>query len=324
MILADKIIRQRKKLGWSQEELAEHLGVSRQAVSKWESAQSTPDLERVLQLSTLFGVSTDYLLKDEMEVEELTKDADSTVRRISMEEANAFMAGRRIAARRIALATLLCILSPITLIVLGAYSDMPNARVSEALAGAIGLGVLFVLVLCAVPIYILCGFKNEPFEFLDKNEPFELEYGVRGLVKERKKAFECAYIRGNILATCLCILGPVPLVLSAFAENEMLCVAMLALLMLLEGIGVYVFILLGVRQASYQKLLREGDFTDEKKEKSALKEAVGAAYWGILVAIFFIWSFLGGGWSIAWIVFAVGGILFPLVMLLCDKLSGKK
>ena len=67
MILADKIIHLRKKSGWSQEELAEKLGVSRQAVSKWEGAQSIPDLERVLAMSRLFGVSTDYLLKDEQE-----------------------------------------------------------------------------------------------------------------------------------------------------------------------------------------------------------------------------------------------------------------
>ena len=59
MILADKIIDLRKKNGWSQEELAEKLGVSRQAVSKWEGAQSVPDLARVLQMSELFGVSTD-------------------------------------------------------------------------------------------------------------------------------------------------------------------------------------------------------------------------------------------------------------------------
>ena len=200
---------------------------------------------------------------------------------------------------------------------------MPNAWISETLAGAIGLCVLFAFVLCAVPIYIFCGFKNEPFEFLDTNEPFELEYGVRGLVNERKKAFRDTYVKCNIIATCICIFGPVPLILSAFAENEMLTVAMLALLMILEGIGVYIFILVGVRFASFQKLLREGDFTDEKKGKSALKEAVGAAYWGILVAIFFLWTFLGDGWNIAWIVFAVGGILFPLVMLLCDKISRK-
>lgn len=324
MILAEKIIKLRKKMGWSQEELAERMNVSRQAVSKWEGAQSTPDLDRILQLSSLFGVSTDYLLKDEIEIEEFVADsADSDIRRVSMEDANVFMASRRIAARRIALATFLCILAPITLIILGAESDMPNPWISETLAGAIGLCVLFAFVLCAVPIYIFCGFKNEPFEFLDKNELFELEYGVRGLVNERKKTFRDAYVRGNIIATCLCIFAPVPLIISAFAENEMLTVAMLALLMVLEGIGVYIFILVGVRFASFQKLLREGDFTDEKKEKSALKEAVGAAYWGILVAIFFLWTFLCGGWNISWIVFALGGILFPLVMLLCDKISRK-
>ena len=62
MILADKIIENRKKNGWSQEELAEMLGVSRQSVSKWESGGSIPDLERVAKLSQVFEVSTDYLL----------------------------------------------------------------------------------------------------------------------------------------------------------------------------------------------------------------------------------------------------------------------
>ena len=61
MILADKIIRLRKKNGWSQEELATRMNVSRQAVSKWEAASTTPDLEKILELSNLFGVTIDYL-----------------------------------------------------------------------------------------------------------------------------------------------------------------------------------------------------------------------------------------------------------------------
>ena len=67
MILADKIISLRKKAGWSQEELAEQLGVTRQSVSKWEGAQSVPDMDKVVQMSRLFGVTTDFLLKDEIE-----------------------------------------------------------------------------------------------------------------------------------------------------------------------------------------------------------------------------------------------------------------
>lgn len=60
MIFADKLIQLRKKAGWSQDELAEQMNVSRQSVSKWEGAQAIPDLERIVRLSGLFGVSTDY------------------------------------------------------------------------------------------------------------------------------------------------------------------------------------------------------------------------------------------------------------------------
>ena len=61
MIFADKLILLRKKAGWSQEELAEQMNVTRQSVSKWEGAQSVPDLDKMIRLSELFGVSTDYL-----------------------------------------------------------------------------------------------------------------------------------------------------------------------------------------------------------------------------------------------------------------------
>ena len=63
MIFADKLIALRKKAGYSQEELAQQLNVTRQSVSKWEGAQSVPDIEKILQISKLFGVTTDYLLK---------------------------------------------------------------------------------------------------------------------------------------------------------------------------------------------------------------------------------------------------------------------
>lgn len=58
MILSEKIIMLRKKYGWSQEELAERLDISRQSVSKWESGASIPDLERIVGMSQLFGVTT--------------------------------------------------------------------------------------------------------------------------------------------------------------------------------------------------------------------------------------------------------------------------
>ena len=135
MILADKIAELRKKNGWSQEELAGQLGVSRQSVSKWESAASIPDLDKILKLSQIFGVSTDYLLKDSEDMEEDEMEGteggavpvsdsgsgeDVSVRAVSLEEANSFMDSVQAAAARIAAGVSLCILSPIVLICLAA------------------------------------------------------------------------------------------------------------------------------------------------------------------------------------------------------------
>ena len=325
MILADKIIRLRKKNGWSQEELADRMNVSRQAVSKWEGAQTIPDLEKILQLSKLFGVTTDYLLKDEIEDEELADDArsDTTVKRISIEEANAYIEQRKKASLRIALATLFCILSPIALIVLSTLSELPDPIITETTSGAVGLIVLFAFILCAVPIYIYCGFKNEPYAFLDKNIPFELEYGVRGMVTERKKKFRDTYIKLNIIATCVCIFSPIPLIISGFTENELLVIMMLALLLIVAGIGASIFIVAGVRNASMQKLLHEGEFTEEEKKRTGVKEVVGCCYWGILTAIFLVVSFLTNYWHLSWLIFAVGGVLFPIVMCLCNFIADK-
>ena len=83
MKLAEKIQDLRKKNGLSQEQLADNLGVSRQAISKWESEQSTPDIDKIVLLSETFHVSTDYLLKQEKDVtskkEEENKKEDYTI-----------------------------------------------------------------------------------------------------------------------------------------------------------------------------------------------------------------------------------------------------
>ena len=96
MILADKVMALRKKNGWSQEELAEKLNISRQSVSKWESGASIPDIDKIIALSGLFGVSTDYLLKDNLE-KELPSETDDVYevekeRAVSLEEAAADLA----------------------------------------------------------------------------------------------------------------------------------------------------------------------------------------------------------------------------------------
>ena len=324
MILADKIIKLRKKNGWSQEELAEKMNVSRQAVSKWESAQAIPDLEKILQLGALFGVTTDYLLKDNIENEEFTDNSsDSTIKIFTLEEANTYLEQRKRASWHLAVATFLCILAPITLIVLSTLSGLSDPIINEQAALTFGLIALFAFLICAVPIYIYCGFMNEPYAFLEQNTPFELEYGVKGIVTERKKKFRDTYIRFNIIASCVCIFSPIPLIVSSFTENAFLVVMMLTLSMIVAGIGVGIFIVVGVRNASMQKLLQEGDFSKKEKGRSGLKESVGFAYWGILTAIYLAWSFLANHWHISWLIYAIGGVLFPIVMMLCNLIADK-
>ena len=70
MALSDKLYMLRKKSGLSQEQLAEQLSVSRQAISKWESGQSVPESEKLVAISNYFKVSLDYLLKDDNEYEQ--------------------------------------------------------------------------------------------------------------------------------------------------------------------------------------------------------------------------------------------------------------
>ena len=114
MIFADKLITLRKKAGWSQEELAEKLGVTRQSVSKWEGAQSVPDIDKILQLARLFGVTTDYLLKEEQGEPEYTAEDDTpALRKVTLAQANDCLAKAQANAPKMALATALCIVSPV-------------------------------------------------------------------------------------------------------------------------------------------------------------------------------------------------------------------
>ena len=67
MKLQDKIIMHRKLNGWSQEDFAEKLNISRQAISRWENGTALPDAQNILQISKLFHVTTDYLLNEDYE-----------------------------------------------------------------------------------------------------------------------------------------------------------------------------------------------------------------------------------------------------------------
>ncbi len=314
MILADKIIALRKKNGWSQEELAEKLNVTRQSVSKWEGAQSVPDLDRVLQMSQIFGVSTDYLLKEELEEEqyaESTESNDGTMaRRVTMEEANTFLKMKENAAPKIALGVSLCILAPVTLFLLDALAISGKGTLSVDVAGGMGLIVLILCVAVAVALFIFSGAKSKEYAFLE-TEVFETEYGVTGMVKERQKQFADKYTRCNVLGVCLCILAAIPLFMTnLIQENELTDALAISALLIFVATGVNLFVRVGIPQASMQKLLQEGEFTKTNKRKQKKCGWIATVYWLIVVAIFLGYSFATDDWGRSWIIWPVAGILY--------------
>ena len=320
MIFADKLIRLRKKSGMSQEELAEKMNVSRQSVSKWEGAQSVPDLEKILQLGNLFGVTTDYLLKDELEDEEFVgKDTSGNCRRITLAEANEFLELREKASWRIAMATFINIIAVTQLIIFGGTTTLPEPPFPENTAGALGMIGMFVLAAIAVGIYLYTGAQSRHFEFLEK-ESFETEYGVIGMVRERQKAYRGTYVRSNIIGTCLCIMSPVLLFIGAMSESEFFTVMMFAATLLIAGVGVVFFITAGVREASMRKLLQEGDYTPKYKRRARLAAKVSPIYWCIVIAVYLVWLLIIDGGkheSQSWVVFPIAGVLFAAVLGIC-------
>jgi len=315
MIFADKIINLRKKNGWSQEELAEKLGVSRQAVSKWEAAQTVPDLNRILEIASLFSVTTDYLLKDEIENEEYTSDEYKAAKNVSLAQANEYLSLRKSSAVKIAVGTFLCAVSPVLLIFLAGLSSLPSkpTALSETAASFIGLCVLLVIVAAAVVLFVLSGSACAEYKFLE-NEPFEVGYGVDGMVKDCKKKFHKRYVNYNIIGICLCILSPIPLFALSVLLGGMYAVFGVCILLLLAGAGSAFFVAAGVQNAAMDRLLKAGDFKAEKKEKNRLKEGVSTIYWLVATAVYLAASFATDGWKKTWIIWAVAGVLYAVVI----------
>ena len=330
MIFADKLIALRKKEGWSQEELAQQLNVSRQSVSKWEGAQSVPDLDKIVQLSRIFGVSTDYLLKDELEEQESAPSlsVEPSRRRVSLEEASRYLELRRAAAPKLALATFLCVISPILLILLGGLSEY-TARVTENAAAGIGLSVLIVLVAAAVGIFLTCGAKAKPFAFLE-TEPFETEYGVSGMVRQRRQEFEPTANRLNLIGTILCIVSVLPLFVSmCLSGSDLMYIGAVCLLLGFVALACIAFVYVGTQTAAMEKLLEEGDYTRQRKSKSRLIGTVSVCYWLVVTAIFLFYTFGPHGNAQAkysWFLWAIAGILYGAVMAVLRLVgqSGKK
>lgn len=321
MTFSEKISALRKQKGWSQEELAEKLMVTRQAVSKWESAQSMPDLDKLVQLSEALGVSTDYLLKDEQaQSAPVPATAEQTVkpRHVTQEEARRYLQLQTAAIPKTTLGVALCVWSPIALIGLPVLRSTLNWGFPEEICSGIGLCVLLVMIAAGVALLLTASGKLREFEYLER-EPIETDNGTReqALSMQREMASFCT--RQNTIGVVLCILSVLPL----FA---LMCVpgvpdgyyslAVCALL-LLVGIACLLLVRMGSMRGAVDKLLEQGDYTRESKAKSRFVGAVSAAYWLVVTAVFLFYTFGPNGNcqpQYSWFIWAIAGVLYGALM----------
>lgn len=315
MILADKIIENRKKNGWSQEELADRLGVSRQSVSKWESAQAVPDMKKILLMADLFNVTTDYLLKDDIEDFEPAEPApvdrglEETVRSVSMQEANEYLSHNEKAALTIARGVMLCILSPVPLVMLAALAEAGAVSLTEKQANLIGVAILLLMISIAVAMFLMTGIRSSRYDYLESLN-IDTEYGVTGMVRERSGAYAEKHSRFLVIGIMLCVVAAIPLVLLQLVREEtamgLMPVIGVDILLIMIAVGVRLIVYTCIRQGGFDRLLEEGDYTRLNK----MAGRYDGIYWAIATAIYLGWSFFTMRWEFTWIVWPVAGVLF--------------
>lgn len=312
MRLGDKIIFLRKQKGWSQEELANQMQVSRQSISKWESSLSAPELEKIVKLSQIFQVSTDYLLKEECEEDAMgqlpvtAEPVQEQRREVTREEAEEYMDLVRRTSKSIAAAVSALVLSPVLLIFLGALSAYSDVKLTEQMAGGIGMAALLLIVAIAVFVLIIKGMPAKKWEFLE-NEMIALPPGVAEEIRLRQESFAEQYRTGIAVGVLLCIVGAIPLFLTAAWElGDLIIVTSLVILFLLVAVAVYIFVRVCSIEGSYQKLLQEGDYCPENKRLSVFSRI----YWCLITAVYLGISLYTQSWEVTWIIWVCAGILF--------------
>ncbi|MCM1468460.1 MAG: helix-turn-helix domain-containing protein, partial [Alistipes sp.] len=300
----------RKKNNWSQEELAGQLGISRQSVSKWESGTSIPDMDKVIALSNLFSVSTDYLLKDELgeETPSETKGYDAFEgRRVTLAEANTFLEQTKVYAQKISFAVMLFIFSPVCVVFLASLSQL--GVMNENLAAGIGILVLLTIVAAGVAIVVINSTYYGKYDYLE-TERFITEYGVDGIVQKGREAFMPIYTKGLAIGIALCIVCALPVIFIGAIDAEEWTGIGVAVLLLLVGLGVNQIVNVSIILSGYQKLLQEGDYTGDEKDFARRIRYFPPAYWCVVTAVFLAVSLYKESWESSWIIWPVAALFF--------------
>jgi len=322
VILADKIIRLRKQLAWSQEELAEKMNISRQSVSKWESANSIPDLNRIIMLAEIFDVSTDFLLKDDIEEFDSPGEAtDPGLTQISLEQSSKYVDSKMEVAGLVTKGVVLCLCSVIPLFFFLAMAETNRLNLTSDVAAAIGVVSILIMVSIGISFFIRINqYENDiaPIE----NDKFELAYGVHSVFKEKLQEFRVTYNLRLSVGIFMFIFSFVPLMIvsMSFGGSDLILM-MLIVLILIIATGIYIVTPVSAKYEAYNNILKDSSIETEKSRLTRRAEKFAAFYWPLLTAIYLGWSLWTMDWGVTWIVWPVGAVLFAALVGLMELLD---
>ena len=315
MILADKIIKLRKQLGWSQEELAEQMNISRQSVSKWESANSIPDINRIIMLANIFEVSTDFLLKDDIEtLDSLSDSKEPSTIQISLEQALEYVENKEKISSLTTKGVVLCLCSVIPLFFFLAMAATNKFNITSDVAAWLGVLGILVMISIGINFFIRTNQYKNDIDSIEK-DTFELAYGVHSVIKDKLQKFRSTYNLKLSISIFMFIFSFVPLMfVSMFYNSSDMILLMIGVLFLMIAIGIYIMIPAASKYDTYNNILKECSKKIERNKRTKRLNKLAAFYWPLLAAIYLGWSFWTMDWGVTWIVWPVAAVLFAALV----------
>ncbi len=186
--------------------------------------------------------------------------------------------------------------------------------VSEGVAAGVGLVCLLGLIAVAVYLFITYGIREDRMAHLEK-ESFETEYGVTGMVEEKRAFYEPVFAREMAIGVVLCILSVIPIVIAGTMNAaDYICAFCVGFLLLIIAVGVNRIIRVSMIKGSYDILLQEGEFSRKEKRLKKKADVFTNAYWCLATAIYLGWSFWSERWDFTWILWVVAGVLYAALL----------
>lgn len=325
MKLNEKIILLRKEKGYSQEDLASQLDVSRQSVSKWELGSAVPEINKIVLLSELFQVSTDYLIKDDETWDEESLDLPK-IPYLSIQRVDAFLKFMQLKRKIMTGCIPLFILSPIPLLLLGGYSQTYPKILNEDMAGVTGVCILLVLVGIGTCFMVLMGHEEDSFEDV-LNQPIYLPGYMKSRLTSKKEEFRTSYNFMMTIGVVLCILAAIPILLGSmvFENNEFYMLITLCMTLVIIAVGVSLFMNATTQQECYDALLQTGEYSVEAKEFKKAAKPFTVVFWIAAVILYCILLFLNlHSWQMALGFFSIAALLYGAVIVIWQQKYIKK